>query len=268
VIVDQVPGGPVPAPHEPAAAPLAAIQRFAGNRAVAALLGGGPQREPAPQPVAPQPVADTAPADVIVTARPGPVPSLEDPDFNPTTRAHDLIRAIDSAEHTYRLKSGLGGPEDVEAERRKIDFPVALAALDGLTASQVQRVEEVFLAFDKISQRECLFGLGESGRRADLTADQVARFQVLLRGVALLDLAEPGTVPAAAWRELCGELRPAPPTTEGRVLFGRYDPPGTGHTAVLTLVTEFTDGAEVRAVRVRVRPAIGDRVDNIDGQQP
>lgn len=77
-------------------------------------------------------------------------------------------------------------------------------------------------------------------------------------GIALLDLAEPGTVPAAAWEPLCGALHPAPPTEEGRILFGQFEPPGADRTAVLTLVTDFSDegaAAAVRTVRVRVEPA-------------
>jgi hypothetical protein len=74
-------------------------------------------------------------------------------------------------------------------------------------------------------------------------------------GLARLDLAEPGTVPAAAWEPLCGELRPSPPTLEGAILFGRYTPPGTGHSAVLNLVTDFEPegtAALVHTVRIRV----------------
>jgi len=74
-------------------------------------------------------------------------------------------------------------------------------------------------------------------------------------GLALLDLAEPGTVAAAAWEPLCGELRRAPPTVEGPVLFGRFAAPGTGHSAVLNLVTDFEPkgtAAPVHTVHIRV----------------
>ncbi|HEU5108567.1 MAG TPA: hypothetical protein VFT95_08430, partial [Micromonosporaceae bacterium] len=177
--------------------PLAAMQHFGGNRAMAALLTEG---QAAPQ------------APPIVTGAPGPAPApaLEDPDFNPTVRAHDLVRAIDSAEHTYRMKSSglLGSEEDVEAERRKIDFPVVLAALDGLTASQVQKVEEVFYSFDrKATLSECLFGLGESGRRADLTDDQKARLRVLMAGT------RPEPIPP----HVMAELRRLPPQVAGEL---------------------------------------------------
>ncbi len=209
----QVVPAPAPAPREPAAAtPLATLQRFGGNRAVAALLSGGPQKSAAdPQKSAADPAAaaPAPPAAPVATGRRDPVPPLEDPDFNPTTRAHDLVRAVDSSEHTYRMKSSgfMGSEEDVDAERRKIDFPTTLTALDGLTPSQVQKVEQTFYEFDKASTlRECLFGGGESGRKADLTADQVARLQVLLRGTK----ADP--LPPA----LMEELRRYPPDLAAR----------------------------------------------------
>jgi hypothetical protein len=83
--------------------------------------------------------------------------------------------------------------EDVEAERREINFPAVVAALDDLTASQVQKVEEVFFEFEKkTTLREDLFGLGQSGRKADLTPDQQARLQALMHGTK----AEPNAGPA------------------------------------------------------------------------
>ncbi|MFI5896240.1 hypothetical protein ACIA5D_39685 [Actinoplanes sp. NPDC051513] len=164
-----------------------------GNRAVTALMT-------APAPVAP-----------IVIARPASASmSLDDPGFNPTTRAHDLLRAVDSEQYTYAMKSsgGLWGgmTEDVEAERRKIDFPAVVTALDGLTASQVKRVEEVFFEFEKkTTLRDDLFGMGQSGRRADLKPDQVARLQALLAGTK----AEP--IPP----DVMAELRKYPPEVAG-----------------------------------------------------
>jgi hypothetical protein len=74
-------------------------------------------------------------------------------------------------------------------------------------------------------------------------------------GLALLELAEPGTVAAAAWEPLCGELRRAAPTLEGRILFGRFAAPGTGHSAVLNLVTDFEPegtAAPVHTVHIRI----------------
>jgi hypothetical protein len=74
-------------------------------------------------------------------------------------------------------------------------------------------------------------------------------------GLALLDLAEPGTVAASAWEPLCGEWRRAPSTIDGPVLFGRFPAPGTGYSAVLNLVTEFEPvgtAAPVHTVYIRV----------------
>jgi hypothetical protein len=69
-----------------------------------------------------------------------------------------------------------------------------------------------------------------------------------LPGLALLDLAEPGTIPAAEWEPLCGPLEEAPATTEGRFLIGRFPVPETGRSARLSLITD-TAGL-VRTVRV------------------
>jgi hypothetical protein len=76
-------------------------------------------------------------------------------------------------------------------------------------------------------------------------------------GIALLDLTEPGTVPAAAWEPLCGPLSEAPSTRQGRLLVGRHTPPGAGRSATLTLVTDRSDEgarAHVVAVRIRIEP--------------
>lgn len=60
-----VQAGPVPARREPTPdTPLAAIQRFAGNRAVAAMFGGGPLRVAGGADV-------PAPAPPVVPGRPG-----------------------------------------------------------------------------------------------------------------------------------------------------------------------------------------------------
>jgi len=166
---------------------LAAMQHFGGNRAMTALLTGA---QPAPAPQAP----------AVVTDRPGPPPPIEDPNFNPTSRAHDLVRAVNSAEHTIEM---VGEEEDVDAERRKVDFPVVLAALDGLTPSQVAKVEEVFYSFDqKATLAQCLFEGGESGRKADLTDDQTARLRVLMAGT------RPEPVPPVVMDVLRGEELP------------------------------------------------------------
>ena len=185
---------PAPAPAVAAAVPVTAMMQIGGNRATASLLGAA---APAP------PVAIGRPASASL--------SLDDPSFNASTRAHDLIRAIDSAEHTLRLKAtgdGFGQEEDVEAERRKVDFPVAVGALDGLTASQVKRVEELFLEFDKNTLESALFGGGESGRKADLTDDQAARLKALRQGT------KPEPVPP----DVLAQLRTYPPEIAGPLL--------------------------------------------------
>jgi hypothetical protein len=73
-------------------------------------------------------------------------------------------------------------------------------------------------------------------------------------GLALLDLTDPGTLPASAWEPLCGSLHKAPPTRDGPILFGRFEAPATGHTATLTLVTDDSaEGASARVIAVRIR---------------
>jgi hypothetical protein len=77
-------------------------------------------------------------------------------------------------------------------------------------------------------------------------------------GVALLDLAEPGTMPASAWEPLVGPLEPGRATREGPTLVGRHEPAGTGRRATLTLVTDGHAAgtrAHVVSVRIRVEPA-------------
>lgn len=200
---DAEPGAVVaaePAPRPPVAAtPLSMLQQFAGNRAVASLFGAaGGGTEPAP------PI-------VIAPAAAAPV-SLDDERFNAGSRAHDLIRAIDSTEHDYRTKGGsLWAPEDAEAERRKVDFSAAVEALKDLTESQVRKVEAEFLAFDKIELRTALFGGGTSGRKAGLTDDQRARLEVLMRGTK----AEP--FPPAEMER----LRAYPPDIAARLIAAR-----------------------------------------------
>jgi hypothetical protein len=77
-------------------------------------------------------------------------------------------------------------------------------------------------------------------------------------GIALLELAEPATVPAAAWEPLCGPLAEAPATRDGRTLFGSCEVPGTGKRATLTLITDWAADpatALVRDIRIRIEPA-------------
>ena len=77
-------------------------------------------------------------------------------------------------------------------------------------------------------------------------------------GIALLELSEPGTVPATAWEMLCGPLAQAPTTRDGQTLFGSCEVPGTDKRATLTLITDWADDpatATVRTIRIRIEPA-------------
>lgn len=238
------PGEPargVVAQAEPAAAPMAAL----GNRALATMAAQAAAPAAAP----------------VVVARPASASlSLDDPGFNPTTRAHDLLRAVDSEQYTFAVKNSggtFGGMvEDVDAERRKIDFPAAVTALDGLTASQVKRVEEVFFAFEKkTTLRDDLFGTGQSGRRADLTKDQVARLEALLAGTK----AEPLDP------DVMAELRRYPPEIAGPLkadLETRADagPALHRHQAEAAelhqlLASELDEGKRERVMAMHRRPA-------------
>lgn len=73
-------------------------------------------------------------------------------------------------------------------------------------------------------------------------------------GVAMLELAEPGTMPAEAWEPLCGPLREAPATRQGHLLVGRHTPAGSARRATLTLVTDQSaEGVQARVLTVRIR---------------
>lgn len=79
-------------------------------------------------------------------------------------------------------------------------------------------------------------------------------------GLALLDLASPGTVPAAAWEPICGPLDDAPPALEGQLLYGEFSAPGSGRELTVTLVAEHgvpAAEARVHTVRVSIDPAAG-----------
>jgi len=76
-------------------------------------------------------------------------------------------------------------------------------------------------------------------------------------GIAVLELTDPGTVPAEAWEPLCGPLREALVTRQGHLLVGRHTPAGSARQATLTLVTDESDDgvrARVLTVRIRVEP--------------
>ncbi|GIF25430.1 hypothetical protein BJ973_003707 [Actinoplanes tereljensis] len=224
-----------------AAAPAGALPQFGGNRAIAALID--------------------AAKDVAVVLTAPPSPALDDPSFNPTSRAHDLVRAVDTSDYDPRFKPGTY-LEDVEAERRKVDFATAVAALDGLTASQVVRVEQIFYEFDKSSLRDGLFGLGTSGRKADLKPDQVVHLQALMRGT------KPEPIPL----EVMAELRTYPPEIAGRLkadLERRADagPALNRHTAEAAelhrlLAGDLDEGRRERVMALHRRS--GDEIDAMD----
>jgi len=78
-------------------------------------------------------------------------------------------------------------------------------------------------------------------------------------GIAVLELTDPGTVPAEAWEPLCGPLREARVTREGHLLVGRHTPAGSARQATLTLVTDQSDEgvrARVLTVRISVEPVV------------
>ena len=78
-------------------------------------------------------------------------------------------------------------------------------------------------------------------------------------GLAMLELSEPGTIPAEAWEPLCGPLREARVTREGQLLVGRHTPAGSARRATLTLVTDESDDgvrARVLTVRISVEPVV------------
>src|SRR5690242_6974136 len=106
------PGDPVRGSVAQADPMVAAPQ--VGNRALAQMAAGAQVTAGVQPPVAP----------IAIPRPPSASLSLDDPSFNPTTRAHDLLRAIDSEQYTFAMK-GSGTPfggmtEDVAAERRKI----------------------------------------------------------------------------------------------------------------------------------------------------
>lgn len=78
-------------------------------------------------------------------------------------------------------------------------------------------------------------------------------------GLAMLELSEPGTMPAEAWEPLCGPLREARVTREGHLLVGRHTPAGSARQATLMLVTDQSDEgvrARVLTVRISVEPVV------------
>ena len=149
------------------------MQRAAGNKAVTqALQNSGAvtiSRE-----------VGTLSAVAMGSAPPSSYGSLDDATFNADTIAHDLLRAIDQNEHNFVPDANY--QSNVELERRKVDVPKVIAALENLTASQVAEVERRYLGFEGRALSFDLFEGGQSGRQTSMTPDQRARISVLLKG--------------------------------------------------------------------------------------
>jgi hypothetical protein len=164
---------PAPAPQvEPSDLTngLFELQRVAGNQATMRVLHevGGTRIARTP---------DTAVLDAPATpqATSTYISSLDDPDFNADTRAHDLTRAIDQSDYTYAMGQK-------ELERRNVDAAKVIAALSDLTPTQVAEVERRYASFTKGKLRDDLFAGGHSDRQSSLKPDQRARIDVLMKG--------------------------------------------------------------------------------------
>src|SRR5262249_1754218 len=112
---------------------------------------------------------------------PPKLPSDIDLGVNVLDRTHRLIEAIDQS----AVKRD---PDDdnrfMQPMRwvRHIDFPAVVAALNGLTADQLNGVEAEYLAFEHRPVQYDLFGGGESNAASDLTVDQRYQLRALLKG--------------------------------------------------------------------------------------
>jgi hypothetical protein len=192
------------------------LQGMAGNRAVSRFIAAQRDTE---EPIL---VSGEEPSSGGAAAVPAPDPygALDDADFNAGQIANDLIRAIDQKVHTADIsiepddspagkRFGLGTQhEHVENERRKVDVPAVIKALDHRTVSQITEVERRYQEFEhRTGALEAdLFGGGESGRKADITPDQQSRIRALLQGT--------GADPIAP--DLQAELATYPPALAAR----------------------------------------------------
>jgi hypothetical protein len=174
-------------------------QRAAGNRAVAQLLARTAvvpaQRLATGQPTTTQTevvteTATIAPTSTEVAGEPpaSPYGALDDASFNADAIAHELLRAIDQEQHTIDMSAGLGRERDISKERRSVDAAAVITQLqgptgDGLTPAQIAEVKRRYYDFyRRTSLEDDLFGGGQSDRQSNLTPDQRARIEVLLRG--------------------------------------------------------------------------------------
>jgi hypothetical protein len=117
-------------------------------------------------------------------------------DFNPISRAHDLIRAIDQSDTRLVPLSKAQeltkvSDDDVVsmgmtgsfARLRNVDVDDVLKALEGLTPSQVKEVDRRYAAEENgRGLEEDLFRNGESGHPTNLTHDDRTRITALLQG--------------------------------------------------------------------------------------
>jgi hypothetical protein len=164
------------------------LQGLAGNAAVARMLGGGSPsriaREVSPPTTSITPAINSPSSRIAravdAPAPEAPSPALDDPSFNAEGLAHDLLRAIDQSQHTFVMDEHM--QEDASKERRQIDFPKVVAALENRTASQIAEIQKRYRDFEGRELIVDLFEGGESGRQSSLTEDQRARISVLLKG--------------------------------------------------------------------------------------
>ena len=109
------------------------LQRHAGNRAVATMLGGA-------QP-ARRPLARSAPprgSSLQIARLVGAPGASAESQFNPGSIVHDLRRG----DRPVRHLGGVGCPRhELRADERKVDAGLVIRVLDGLTPEQVTRVE-------------------------------------------------------------------------------------------------------------------------------
>jgi hypothetical protein len=108
--------------------------------------------------------------------------------FNPMDINHKLLRSIDQSDiKMIESESHLFGRYNPPMFKRHVDFEATVAALNHLTAGQIQAVKEAYYAHENRALDTDLFGLGESGFVTDLTEDQSAQLRALLGGTAIAE---------------------------------------------------------------------------------
>jgi hypothetical protein len=142
--VEQGPGA-APTPAAPPARVLA-LQRSAGNQAVARMLARAP-------------AAETA--------------------FNPWSVVHDLRRAIDQSDVAGDWRFDDSGA--MHATTRKVDEALAARVLERLTPPQLALVKSLYQAQEGTTLENDLLGSGQSGHASNLKPDERARIETLLK---------------------------------------------------------------------------------------